>query len=64
MPVASNGVLTSGPDYILAVGGDGVFLPFPFLPFPFPSHNPSLFYLYYSLSFLVCVFYSGVVTYS
>ena len=31
MAVASNGALTSGPDCILAVGVDGVFLPFPFI---------------------------------
>ena len=31
MAVASDGALTSGRDCILAVGGDGVFLPFPFI---------------------------------
>ena len=35
MAVVSNGVLTSGWCYILAVGGDGVFLSFPSLPSPF-----------------------------
>ena len=59
MPVAGDGVLTSGWDSILAVGWDGVFLPLPFLSFPFPSHYPSLFYLYHSLSFLVCVYIVG-----
>ena len=54
MAVASNGVLTSGWCYILAVGGDGVSLSFSFLSFPFTL--PLAFFSY----LFVCVFYSWV----